>query len=49
MPKGYEAPKVSDLGSLQDITEQTFNKVGQTPDTFTSITNGVVVGSLVTP
>ncbi|HEX8067151.1 MAG TPA: lasso RiPP family leader peptide-containing protein [Thermoleophilaceae bacterium] len=43
----YEAPKVDDLGTLRDLTEQSFNKVGSTPDSFTAITNGVVIGSLV--
>ena len=43
----YEAPKVRDLGSLAQITEGTFNKVGSTPDAFTAITNGAVIWSLV--
>jgi hypothetical protein len=43
----YETPAVNDLGSLRELTQQTFNKVGTTPDTFTTITNGVVIGSLV--
>ena len=47
MTKDYEAPSVKDLGSLTELTEQSFNKVGSTPDTFTQITNGVVIGSLV--
>lgn len=47
MTKDYEAPVVKDLGSLTDLTAQSFNKVGPNPDTFTAITNGVVVGSLV--
>lgn len=47
MKKDYEAPTVQDLGSLTDLTAQSFNKVGSTPDSFTAITNGVVIGSLV--
>ena len=47
MSKTYESPTVTDLGSLRDLTEQTFNKVGTTPDSFTVITNGIVIGSLV--
>ena len=43
----YEAPTVKDLGSLRDLTQQSFNKVGTTPDSFTAITNGIVIGSLV--
>lgn len=46
MTKSYEAPTVKDLGSLRDLTQQSFNKVGSTPDTFTAITNGTVIGSL---
>jgi hypothetical protein len=47
MTKNYETPTVKDLGSLTELTAQTFNKVGPSPDAFTQITNGVVVGSLV--
>lgn len=43
----YEPPTIERLGSLHELTLQTFNKVGSTPDTFTAITNGVVIGSLV--
>lgn len=48
MSDRYEVPTVQDLGSLEEMTEQTFNKVGPTEDTFTAITNGIVIGSLVT-
>jgi len=48
MSDSYEVPTVQDLGSLEEMTEQTFNKVGTTEDTFTTITNGIVIGSLVT-
>ena len=43
----YETPAIQELGSLRDLTQQTFNKVGGTPDSFTAITGGAVVGSLV--
>jgi hypothetical protein len=41
----YEAPKLRELGSLEELTEQQFNKVGQTPDGF--VTNPNIVGSVV--
>jgi hypothetical protein len=44
----YETPTLTDLGSLEELTEGTFNKVGSAPDTFTTVTNGIVIGSLVT-
>lgn len=47
MKAGYEPPSVRDLGTLVKMTEQTFNKVGHSPDVFTNLTNGVVIGSLV--
>lgn len=47
MTKDYEAPAVKDLGSLTELTAQSFNKVGSNPDAFTVITNGIVIGSLV--
>jgi hypothetical protein len=43
----YEKPTLTDLGSLEELTEGTFNKVGTTADTFTTVTNGIVIGSLV--
>ena len=48
MAKNYEKPVLREIGSLEEMTEQTFNKVGSTADAFTAITNGVVIGSLVT-
>ena len=47
MKNAYEAPAIRDLGSLEELTEQPFNKVGHATDTFTSQTAGVVIGSLV--
>jgi hypothetical protein len=46
MTAGYQPPSVRDLGTLVKMTEQTFNKVGTSPDVFTTITNGIVIGSL---
>jgi hypothetical protein len=40
----YEAPKLRELGSLEELTEQSLNKVGPTPDAFTS--NPDIIGSL---
>ena len=44
MPKTYVAPRVKDLGSLQQMTAQSMNKVGPTPDVLTQI-NPDVIGS----
>lgn len=43
----YETPEIKDLGTLQELTEQNFNKIGSTPDQFTPQTGGVVVGRRV--
>lgn len=45
--RAYESPQIKELGSLQDLTLQSYNKVGGTPDVYSAITNGVVIGSLV--
>jgi hypothetical protein len=47
MRRNYEKPVLRDVGTLEALTEQTFNKVGTTSDAFTAITNGIVIGSLV--
>ena len=36
-----------ELGTVEELTEQTVNKVGTTSDVFTTVTNGIVIGSLV--
>ena len=46
MSDTYEAPKFVDLGSLEDMTLQSFNKIGPTPDLVTQI-NSDVIGSFV--
>ena len=43
----YESPEIREIGTVRDLTLQSFNKVGPESDQFTTITNGVVVGSLV--
>jgi hypothetical protein len=43
----YETPEIKDLGSLQELTEQNFNKIGNNPDAFTP--QVPVIGSLVAP
>ena len=43
----YERPEIRELGSVRDLTRGTFNKVGAEEDVFTTLTNGVVVGSLI--
>jgi hypothetical protein len=49
MKKAYEAPELRELGSLTELTEQLFNKVGHASDIYTTLTHGVVVGSLIAP
>ena len=47
MPENaYERPQIREVGSVRELTLQSFNKVGSTPDYFTAITNGIVIGSL---
>jgi hypothetical protein len=43
----YERPQVREIGSVREMTLQSFNKVGSAPDMYTQITAGIVVGSLV--
>ena len=38
----YEAPEVRDLGSLTEMTQQSFNKIGLTPDILTSVNENVI-------
>jgi hypothetical protein len=46
MTERYERPAIRDLGSVRALTEQTYNKVGPESDVFTSLTNGIAIGSL---
>jgi hypothetical protein len=43
---GYQKPEVKDFGSLQDLTQQTFNKIGQATDVYSTAQNQLV-GSIV--
>jgi hypothetical protein len=47
MTKPYQAPVVSTLGTVEELTEQAQNKVGSSSDIYTPLTGGQVVGSLV--
>jgi hypothetical protein len=46
MREAYQSPEIREIGSLEALTAQQFNKVGPTPDTLTAI-NPNVVGSFV--
>ena len=45
--KTYEAPSICELGSLHEVTLDPFNKVGNSADIYTGLTQGQVIGSLV--
>jgi len=47
MKKGYEAPAIRELGSLQELTQQSYNKIGTSQDIYSQ--NTPLVGSLVPP
>jgi hypothetical protein len=42
----YETPEIREIGSLHDLTLQSFNKIGTTPDLLTAV-NENVIGSFV--
>jgi hypothetical protein len=44
--KEYDAPAIRVLGSLEELTQQSFNKVGHASDVFSTLSNQIV-GSLV--
>lgn len=46
MKKEYVAPALREHGSLEQLTEQSFNKIGSSPDALTAI-NENVIGSFV--
>jgi len=46
MKRPYTKPEISELGSLEELTEQTFNKIGGSVDTFSNQQNQLV-GSVV--
>jgi hypothetical protein len=43
----YETPELREIGSIEQLTEQKVNKVGSVSDTFTALTDGAVIGSIV--
>ena len=47
MSKPYSTPVVTTLGTVQQLTEQNFNKVGNASDQFSA--NTPLVGSLTNP
>lgn len=49
MKKRYEAPELRELGTLEDLTLQQFNKIGRATDVFTQLTNNQAIGSLTNP
>ncbi len=47
MSKPYSTPVITTLGTVRELTEQNFNKVGNASDSFSA--NTPLVGSLVNP
>lgn len=47
MKREYETPQLRELGSLTDLTQQRYNKVGFATDIYSQQTNDEVVGSIV--
>jgi hypothetical protein len=47
MLETYEKPRIVELGKLDSLTEQHYNKIGPSSDIYTSLTNGAVIGSIV--
>jgi hypothetical protein len=47
MKKPYESPKLRELGTLQELTQQQYNKVGNATDMYSQETNNEVVGSVI--
>lgn len=47
MSEKYEKPQIAELGTLSELTEQKYNKVGLASDIYTTLTNGAVIGSTV--
>jgi hypothetical protein len=43
----YESPKLREIGSIEQLTEQKVNKIGSVSDTFTALTDGDVIGSII--
>lgn len=47
MKKTYETPELQELGTLEQLTLQQYNKIGRSTDIYTQLTNNQVIGSLV--
>lgn len=47
LKRRYEQPTIRELGSLNDLTQQQYNKIGTATDIYSTLTNGAVIGSLV--
>jgi hypothetical protein len=45
--KEYETPRIREVGSLQQLTQQQYNKVGFSTDIYSQQSNNEVVGSMV--
>jgi hypothetical protein len=45
----YESPAITEVGSLESLTQQQFNKVGKSTDIYSQLTNNIVIGSLSPP
>ena len=43
----YDPPTLVRLGSVHELTQQHYNKIGQASDIYTTLTQGDVIGSLV--
>ena len=41
----YERPQILEIGSVRDLTHQSFNKIGAAADLLTAV-NQLVIGSL---
>jgi hypothetical protein len=42
MRETYEKPVLRDVGTLEELTQQQFNKIGTTPDVLTAVNENVV-------
>lgn len=47
MKREYETPSLRELGSLTELTQQQYNKVGFSTDIYSQQSNNEVVGSIV--
>ena len=47
MKKTYETPAIRAVGTLEELTQQQYNKVGFSTDIYSQQSNNEVVGSMV--